>query len=379
MTDLSAKKTATYIPGLDGIRAIAFLLVYLAHAGLDYVIPGGLGVTIFFFLSGYLITTLLRTEMERYGRISVSQFYLRRTLRIFPPMYVTLIMWIGLTALGVLVGRLQWQPIVLASVYLTNYIGVLTPHRLEGGLGILWSLSVEEHFYLIFPWLLLFILGKGRSFKATAPYLSALCALALAWRLILVLYFHSTSATYTHTDTRFDSILFGCLLAASLNPLLDRIPSWISKRSASLAVGGLVLLLGCLIFRWPVFRETFRYSIQGLALIPIFVFVLDAPRTWVVRLLETPVLRFLGRRSYAMYLIHLCILNAVRTKLGVNLFWTAIISAPLVVGYSYAMWRLVEAPIGNLRKARLGVGEHRDTQWRRSEVQGQVLKQSVSS
>lgn len=246
-------------------------------------------------------------------------------------------------------------------------------------LGILWSLSVEEHFYLVFPWLLLLILRTARSFKATAPYLSALCALALAWRLILILYFHATSATYTHTDTRFDSILFGCLLAVSLNPLLDRIPSWVSKRSASLAVGGLVVLLGCLIFRRPVFRETFRYSIQGLALIPIFLFVLDAPRTWVVRLLEQPVLRFLGRRSYAMYLVHLCILNAVHMKLGVNMLWTAIISAPLVVGYSWAMWRLVEAPIGNLRKSRLVARERRDKRWRRSDVQEQALKQVESS
>ena len=379
MTDLSTKRTATYIPGLDGIRAIAFGLVYVAHAGLDYLVPGGLGVTIFFFLSGYLITTLLRTEMERYGRISISQFYLRRTLRIFPPMYVTLIVWIGLTALGVLVGRLEWQPIALASVYLTNYIGVLTPHRLEGGLGILWSLSVEEHFYLIFPWLLLLFLRKGRSFRATAPFLSALCVLALAWRLVLILYFHSTSATYTHTDTRFDSILFGCLLAVSLNPLLDSIPSWLSKRSASLAVGGLVLLLGCLVFRRPAFRETFRYSIQGLALMPIFLLSWTAREPGVVRLLEQPVLRFLGRRSYAMYLIHLCILNAVHMKLGVNMLWTAMISAPLVVGYAYAMWRLVEAPLGNLRKSRLTGREHRDNRWHKPDVQEQALKHVVSS
>jgi peptidoglycan/LPS O-acetylase OafA/YrhL len=294
-------------------------------------------------------------------------------------MYVTLIVWIGLTALGVLVGQLQWQPIVLASVYLTNYIGVLTPHRLEGGLGILWSLSVEEHFYLLFPWLLLLFLRKGRSFKTTAPFLSALCALALAWRLVLILYFHATAATYTHTDTRFDSILFGCLLAVFLNPLLDQIPSWISNRSATLAVAGLVVLFGCLIFRRPVFRETFRYSIQGLALMPIFLFVLDAPRTWVVRLLERPVLRFLGRRSYAMYLIHLCILNAVHMKLGVNMLWTAMISAPLVVGYAYAMWRLVEAPLGNLRKSRLPAPEHRDKRWHKSDAQEQGLKQVVSS
>jgi peptidoglycan/LPS O-acetylase OafA/YrhL len=361
MIDVPAKKPATYIPGLDGIRAIAFSLVYVGHAGLGDLIPGGFGVTIFFFLSGYLITTLLRIEMERSGKISISQFYLRRTLRIFPPMYVTLIVWIGLAVLGVFVGPVRWQSIVLASLYLANYVRVLTSHSIAFDLSALWSLSVEEHFYLLFPWLVVLLLRKRRSFEKTAPVLAALCTLALCWRLILVLHFHTfADTTYLHTDTRFDSILFGCLLAVSLNPLLDSIPTWISKRLAGLAVGGLVVLLGCLIYRGPVFRETFRYSIQGIALAPIFLFVLASPGTWAVRFLEQPILRFLGRRSYAMYLIHLCILNAVHQKLGVNLIWSAIISAPLVVGYSVAMWRLVETPIGKLKKNRMKAREHPD-------------------
>ena len=378
MTKHFAEKSAAYIPGLDGIRAIAFLLVYASHLGLEYLIPGGLGVTVFFFLSGYLITTLLRVEMDRTGTISISQFYLRRTVRIFPPMYVTLIAWMCLASLNVLVGSLHWQPILLASVYLANYVGALTLHRLDGGLVVLWSLSVEEHFYLLFPWLLALFLRRRQSFKAVAPTLAALCGLALAWRLVLVLHFHSMPVTtYTHTDTRFDSILFGCLLAVSLNPLLDTIPLWIRRHSASLALGGLIVLVGCLIFREPVFRETFRYSIQGLALAPIFLRVLDSPGTWPVRILEHPVLRFIGRRSYAMYLGHLCILDAVHDRLGVNLFWTGIISAPLVVGYSYAMWQLVEIPIGRFKKSQFKAPEHREPSWSRADdLAGQAIKQA---
>jgi peptidoglycan/LPS O-acetylase OafA/YrhL len=370
MSDVSSKSSATYIPGLDGIRAIAFLLVYVSHAGLEKLVPGGLGVTIFFFLSGYLITTLLRTEMERSGSISISQFYLRRTLRIFPPMYVTLIVWIGLASTGVFVGPMQWQPIVLASLYLTNYIHLLTTHPIGPGLSVLWSLSVEEHFYLLFPWLLVLFLGRRHSFKTTVPVLTLLCTIALAWRLILVLHFHSIEITTNrHTDTRFDSILFGCLLAVSLNPLLDSIPKWISKRSGSLAVVGLVLLMGCLVFRGPVFRETFRYSIEGIALAPIFVFILASPESWVVRVLEQPIFRFLGRRSYAMYLIHFCIFYVVREKLGVNLLWAGVISAPLVLGYSIAIWRLVERPISKLRESRLKIRPRRDV----SSVLGPVI------
>src|SRR5437016_5429614 len=79
-----------YIPSLDGIRAVAFLFVFVAHAGLGNVVPGGFGVTIFFFLSGYLITTLMRREAERSGTVSLRIFYARRFLRIFPPFYLVL-------------------------------------------------------------------------------------------------------------------------------------------------------------------------------------------------------------------------------------------------------------------------------------------------
>src|SRR5688572_21709228 len=86
-----SKRAAFHIQSLDGIRAMSVLWVFFAHAGLaEWGVPGNLGVTVFFFLSGYLITTLLRIEFERHGSISLGAFYLRRTLRIFPPMYLTL-------------------------------------------------------------------------------------------------------------------------------------------------------------------------------------------------------------------------------------------------------------------------------------------------
>ena len=123
-----SSKPTTYIPGLDGIRAIAFALVYLGHSGFEkFVGRGGIGVTIFFFLSGYLITTLLRLEADSSGTISISQFYLRRTFRIFPPMYVTVAVWVALATAGIFVGTVYWQSIVVASLYLANYVTFLTP------------------------------------------------------------------------------------------------------------------------------------------------------------------------------------------------------------------------------------------------------------
>jgi peptidoglycan/LPS O-acetylase OafA/YrhL len=345
----SSEKTATYIPGLDGIRAIAFMLVYFAHTGLGFFVPGGLGVTIFFFLSGYLITTLLRIENERTGTISISQFYFRRTLRIFPPMYVTLAVWMVLTAAGIFVGKVEWQPTVLAGVYLTNYTDLFTPHRIQGGLNILWSLSVEEHFYLLFPWLFVLFLRRHWSSTLRSLVLSGLCILALAWRCVSLGYLHSPF-NYLHTDTRFDSILFGCLLAVCMNPFLDRVPAWITKHSALLALGGVLMLLASLLFRSPFFRDTFRYSLQGLALGGIFLFVLGSPNSWVVRCLEHPSLRFLGRQSYAMYLIHLCVISTVEQKLGLGMLSACLVSAPFVLGYAWAMRQFVEIPMARLKK-----------------------------
>src|ERR1700722_4707088 len=112
---------ALHLPSLDGIRAVSFLLVFAAHAGLHDVIPGGFGVTVFFFLSGYLITTLLRREHDAKGTVSLRQFYLRRALRILPPFYLVL----GLAALaasaGILAGGLDPRGLSAQALHLANY------------------------------------------------------------------------------------------------------------------------------------------------------------------------------------------------------------------------------------------------------------------
>src|SRR3954447_19459314 len=110
-----------YIPSLDGIRAAAVLLVFAAHAGLNERVPGNFGVTVFFFLSGYLITTLLRIEQDKRGRISLKDFYLRRALRILPSMYVVLAAASLLTGFGLLEGYLDVSAVTAQVVHLSNY------------------------------------------------------------------------------------------------------------------------------------------------------------------------------------------------------------------------------------------------------------------
>src|SRR5262249_9481143 len=130
-----------HIPSLDGIRAVAVSIVFLFHAA-HGVFPGGVGVTIFFFLSGFLITTLLRLEAEQAGRVSLRNFYLRRALRILPPMYITLA---GATLASVVIRDPLSMPVLaFQALHFTNY---LMDHESSFPIGtiVLWSLAVEEH------------------------------------------------------------------------------------------------------------------------------------------------------------------------------------------------------------------------------------------
>jgi len=213
-----------HIPSLDGIRAMAVLLVFFGHAGFGNVIPGGFGVTVFFFLSGYLITTLLRMEFEKNGRISFRDFYLRRLYRIFPPFYIALFAGLVLAYLSDDIISFDFFSVSAQIVHLTNYYQVFYGYNVIPDTSLFWTLAVEEHYYLLFPMLLVALL-KNMSCSKTAVIFVMVCVAVLVWRYYLVLYV-GVPADHTNiaTDTRIDSILFGCILGVWMNPVLDRVP-----------------------------------------------------------------------------------------------------------------------------------------------------------
>jgi peptidoglycan/LPS O-acetylase OafA/YrhL len=171
-----------YFPSLDGLRAIAFFFVFIAHAQPFKVLPGGFGVTVFFFLSGYLITSLLRDEARKTATISLKGFYLRRVLRIFPPCYLTVIIVTALAAAGIVYNRESYASLVSAFLYFSNYWNTLGWGNLPAGLGILWSLAVEEHYYLLFPLLYAWFVRRSIGRRHQAGTLIGVCFAALAWR-----------------------------------------------------------------------------------------------------------------------------------------------------------------------------------------------------
>ncbi|HSQ66386.1 MAG TPA: acyltransferase [Polyangiaceae bacterium] len=340
-----------HAPSLDGIRALAFALVFVGHAGLGELVPGGFGVTVFFFLSGYLITSLLRIEHDATGTFDLRQFYLRRALRIWPPFYIVLALAVAAEVAGLIHGGLHANAVGAQVVHLANYWIVW--HGYDGqpsGTGVYWSLAVEEHFYLLFPWLYLGLRRMVRSAGRQALVLWSLCGLVLAWRCVLVYGLHaSEDRTYMATDTRFDSILFGCALAVHGNPMLDapsRIPGAVWKWI--LVPGSAAVLAFCFLFRDAGFRETFRYTVQGVALRPLFVVAMRFSTWGPMKLLNTRALAFGGVLSYVLYLVHYVVLDALAPVVGTGL-GRAVLALAVSVSIAWTMHRFVEIPAARLR------------------------------
>ena len=344
---------ARHMPSLDGIRAISFLLVFFSHAGLGSLVPGGIGVTIFFFLSGFLITTLMRVEFEKNGFVNLPHFWLRRIFRIFPPFYIVLIC----AALASLafdpVGTLYWPAVRAQLLHFTNYWIIW--HGYTGqpaGTGVYWSLAVEEHFYLIFPFLYVGMRKLRLSPAGQVKVLWGICAAVLLWRCLLVFVWHVPSdRTYMGTDTRFDSIMFGCALAVWNNPALDA-PELNERRWKYLIVPAAVgIIVGCLLYRAPSFRETFRYTLQGMALTLIFIAAIRFKDWLPFRILNWRPIAFMGVLSYSLYLLHLAVVFAVERNLPAA---PPALQGALALGIAFVlawiMYVLVEKPAARYRR-----------------------------
>jgi peptidoglycan/LPS O-acetylase OafA/YrhL len=350
---MKTTEQGTYIPSLDGLRFIAILLVFLSHvqntAQMPRMVPGNFGVTLFFFLSGYLITTLMRTELERTGTVSFKLFYLRRTLRIFPTFYLVLG---GAALYGWYVGTMDPWWLFGQALHITNY-QVITggwTAPIAPNTEVYWSLAVEEHFYLVFP-MVFVLLARYVPRTKRAHALLGLCAIVLLWRCWLV--YGTGSApdrTYLATDTRIDSILFGCALALWGNPALD--DSSISESTwkyvlLPLSVAGLLVSFA---IPYRSFRETFGYSLQGICLFAVFTVAVRYPQWGVMRLLNQRHVRLLGAMSFAIYLIHPTALFVSERLVGTALLPLFATATALTLASSALLYYGIERPIGRLRK-----------------------------
>lgn len=326
-----------YIKNLDGVRALAVLLVVLSHYGFGDIIPGGLGVTMFFFLSGFLITTLLLVELRKTAKISLGNFFIRRALRLMPPLVVVLVLSYLGVALGLIKGEISISSFLYQLFYLANYNLVFSLSDAgPDGLGILWSLSVEEHFYLIFPLAFMLLINKGENFFSIVVFVMLISV--LLWRYYLIYNLPEYQARiYYSTDTRFDSILYGVLFALRFNPIFNSQHasrgSSVNKEVVFCLIVFLVFIFVSLLYRNEAFRMSLRFSMQGVSLMFLFYVLVKYPDCVFFKFLESWPLKKIGIYSYSIYLFHLVIYSFLNEYLEegfallfISFFVTVIIS-----------------------------------------------------
>jgi peptidoglycan/LPS O-acetylase OafA/YrhL len=341
-----------YIPSLDGIRAVSFMLVFGAHAGLGALLPADLGVTVFFFLSGFLITTLMRIEFEKNGSVNIRHFLLRRALRILPPFFAMMLIATLIALTLYPPGAVRGSAVTAELLFYTNYWYIYGNTDFPPGTDVVWSLAVEEHFYLLFPWLYIAMQKWRMPRQRQALLLWALCAAILAWRCLLFEGLHAPSGRiYVGTDSRLDSILFGCALAVWNNPVLDRPARPPRQWKYLLLPAALIALLSCTLYDGPVFKHTWYFSIQGVALALVFTSAMRFHRWPLFRFLNYRPVAFIGVLSYSLYLVHLVVLSALRQMWPHLRGWPRpVVALAAAMVTAWMIYRLIERPCARLRR-----------------------------
>jgi peptidoglycan/LPS O-acetylase OafA/YrhL len=339
------------IPALDGIRALSVGLVFFSHNGLGNIVPGGLGVTIFFVLSGFLITTLMRVEYLQRGTVDFRGFYLRRFLRLTPPLILITCLAIALSLTAGLGTPFSGAGLASVLLYFSNYFEIFQgPSHQPPGMGVTWSLAVEEHYYLLFPPLALALL-RFRSALSSGATLAAICVAILAWRCWLVSHGASEDRVYMGTDTRVDAILIGCLLAMVRNPWLEPPARPDVAADVTLAAACAAVLVGSLLWRSEFFRQTLRYTLQSLSIAGFLYLAVARARYAPFRWLNARVLVYLGTVSYTIYLAHYLVLLFVEEYAGsIGKVLIALLTAAITLIIAELMRRYVERPFATLRR-----------------------------
>lgn len=300
-----------YVPALDGLRAIAVSSVILAHAG---AVPSAIGVDVFFVLSGFLITHLLIEEWSATGRISVRDFYIRRILRLWPALWVmVLLTWAVLYLSGIHGSVKHWTLLgaaVSALFYLANWVRALGGHA--GIYGHTWSLGVEEQFYIV--WALLLPVWLRRFGMSGARWLTlALIASSVTWGVFLLNHGASMERLYNGFGTNIDGCLLGCAVALFITDARYR--SMIQAKMEKFRYVGWAALFGLMAIMITRFPERPLAFILVSPVISVFsaLVVIDIVvcHKSLRHLLEFPPLVRLGVISYGVYLWHYPLITGI--------------------------------------------------------------------
>ncbi|MGH0924319.1 acyltransferase family protein [Bacillus pacificus] len=351
------KKNSRYMVGLDSLRGLAILGVILYHINFNWMPGGFLGVTVFFVLSGYLITDILAMEWKRNKRIDLKKFWLSRARRLLPGMIVMLVItlaWITIFHSSLL-EKMRGDSLA-ALFYVSNWWYIY--HKLSyfdnfnqiSPLNHFWSLAVEEQFYVVWP----FIISLGLYYiKKQSRMILLICLGVFASALAMTILYEpgvDPSRIYYGTDTRAFSLLIGAVLALvwPSNRLANKI---IPKARFILDVVGGIALIIILVMFWKTNQyDPFLYK-GGMVLLSIATALLVAnlahPASRIAQFLRFRPLRWVGVRSYGIYLWHYPILTLTTPKVTVGDFSIirAILQFLLIILIAQISWKFIEKPI----------------------------------
>jgi peptidoglycan/LPS O-acetylase OafA/YrhL len=341
-----------YNPAFDGLRAIAVTLVVADHCRVTGLDAGYFGVDLFFVLSGFLITGLLAVEIETKGRIDLPHFYLRRFLRLGPPLLLLLAAYIVIAPAAWPQFSLQahLRDVGLAGFYLSDYARALwgAPAVLQHS----WSLSVEEHFFLIWPLAILLLTRCDARWRV--PILFGLFLLATTWR-IFEYEEDGWAATYYRFDTRMSGLILGALLAIYL-PRMGEIPERTANVLGVVAYGALIVCLSMGSWHGPG-ALVWMTTLAELAAVG-FLIAASSPKSWVYSILSAPPLVALGVISYGVYLWHYPI--AVYFREWLPWYQTGPIVAISALAISTTSYLTIERPLQRYRRSLGARGTSRD-------------------
>lgn len=352
-------KKRRYITGLDGIRAIAVIMVLAYHLKLALFKSGFLGVTVFFVLSGYLITGILISEVEEEGTIDLKNFWLRRIRRLVPAVMSMAVVIIFVSAVVNRVIFTKGCKDFLASVLgfnnwwqIFNKVSYFEAAGVPSPFTHCWSLAIETQFYLIYPLILLGIYklvksrGEGRA-KRGLLFAGVTLLLALISVILMIVLFdpqQDASRVYYGTDTRAFSLLFGALLAILWEYRM--VPRRLSA-SVNMVLGSVsfaVLLVMTIAINGS---SNFWYrggQFIGTILTVLVIYTVSGRKTWLIRFLSNPVLKWIGDRSYSIYLWHYPIILLISKGIKAS-WWITLIEIVLSVVLAELSYRFIETPI----------------------------------
>ena len=350
-----------YLPGLDGVRALAVLGVLLYHGDLTWMQGGFLGVDVFFVLSGFLITTLITEEFERSGRINFGKFYLGRARRLLPALLLMLFVVGLVAAIFYRESAFAYRQDALASLlYVTNWWYIVADQSYFEAIGRpaflqhLWSLAVEEQFYLIWP-AIAFVLLKWRGRRAVFYVAIGAALLSTAWMIALSVrngypLEADPSRAYFGSDTHVMGLLLGAALAMVWRP--GRLSRHLTAGAKAIITAlGVSALLGVVWFYLQVSEYSpFLYR-GGFFVLSAVVCVLIAaashPGVPFGPILGAQPMRYIGQRSYGLYLWHWPIFVITRPGLDVPVTgaWNFALRMALTFLVAELSYRFVEIPI----------------------------------